>query len=78
MGVWQRIKTSKGGIAVLAIGSLCTLAYIPVWYHVNFVPKHDMSKPLPRSAAMRGAYVNTGSRDIGPDRPIDHPEHQDK
>ena len=27
----------------------------------------DFSKPLSPSATMRGAYLNTGSRDIGPD-----------
>lgn len=27
----------------------------------------DVSGPLPRQAAVRGPYTNTGSRDVGPD-----------
>ena len=27
----------------------------------------DASRPLPRQAAVRGPYTNTGSRDVGPD-----------
>lgn len=30
----------------------------------------DGSKGLPAQANMRGAYVNTGSRDVGPDKPL--------
>ncbi|KAK9158706.1 hypothetical protein Scep_005280 [Stephania cephalantha] len=30
-------------------------------------PVIDSSKPLPPQATFRGPYVNTGSRDIGPD-----------
>uniref|UniRef100_A0A0D9ZGX3 Uncharacterized protein n=1 Tax=Oryza glumipatula TaxID=40148 RepID=A0A0D9ZGX3_9ORYZ len=30
-------------------------------------PIIDSSKPLPPQATFRGPYVNTGSRDIGPD-----------
>ncbi|KAK8952277.1 hypothetical protein KSP39_PZI004771 [Platanthera zijinensis] len=32
-------------------------------------PVIDSSKPLPPQATFRGPYVNTGSRDIGPDSP---------
>lgn len=28
----------------------------------------DGSKGLPAQASMRGAYMNTGSRDVGPDQ----------
>ncbi|XP_044477554.1 uncharacterized protein LOC123204813 [Mangifera indica] len=31
-------------------------------------PVIDSSKPLPPQATFRGPYINTGSRDIGPDR----------
>jgi hypothetical protein len=34
---------------------------------MNYVPKHNPQDPLPRSATIRGAYINSGSRDIGPD-----------
>ena len=30
-------------------------------------PQIDSSKPLPRQAAIRGPYTNTGSRDVGLD-----------
>ncbi|XP_074564710.1 uncharacterized protein LOC141821212 [Curcuma longa] len=30
-------------------------------------PVIDYSKPLPPQATFRGPYMNTGSRDIGPD-----------
>ncbi|MQM05775.1 hypothetical protein Taro_038592, partial [Colocasia esculenta] len=30
-------------------------------------PIIDSSKPLPPQATFRGPYINTGSRDIGPD-----------
>ncbi|KAI3450639.1 hypothetical protein Pfo_007304 [Paulownia fortunei] len=30
-------------------------------------PVIDASKPLPPQATFRGPYINTGSRDIGPD-----------
>ncbi|XP_060169672.1 uncharacterized protein LOC132600485 [Lycium barbarum] len=30
-------------------------------------PLIDSSKPLPPQATFRGPYINTGSRDIGPD-----------
>ncbi|CAN4119426.1 unnamed protein product [Withania somnifera] len=31
------------------------------------IPVIDSSKPLPPQATFRGPYINTGSRDIGPD-----------
>ncbi|XP_042067813.1 uncharacterized protein LOC121811087 [Salvia splendens] len=33
-------------------------------------PVIDSSKPLPPQATFRGPYINTGSRDIGPDSKI--------
>ncbi|KAL7153975.1 hypothetical protein ABFS83_04G204000 [Erythranthe nasuta] len=33
-------------------------------------PVIDSSKPLPPQATFRGPYVNTGSRDVGPDARI--------
>jgi hypothetical protein len=36
-------------------------------------PIIDSSKPLPPQATFRGPYVNTGSRDIGPD-PTEYPK----
>ena len=34
------------------------------------LPQVDGNKELPAHTSMRGAYINTGSRDAGPDRPI--------
>ncbi|KAH7662927.1 hypothetical protein IHE45_14G019700 [Dioscorea alata] len=36
-------------------------------------PVIDSSKPLPPQATFRGPYINTGSRDIGPD-PTTYPK----
>ncbi|KAK3020297.1 hypothetical protein RJ639_045795 [Escallonia herrerae] len=36
-------------------------------------PVIDSSKPLPPQATFRGPYINTGSRDVGPDYQI-HPK----
>ncbi|XP_044955941.1 uncharacterized protein LOC123406985 [Hordeum vulgare subsp. vulgare] len=36
-------------------------------------PIIDSTKPLPPQATFRGPYVNTGSRDIGPD-PTEYPK----
>eukprot|EP01018_Ginkgo_biloba_P020359 Gb_41507 [translate_table: standard] len=37
-------------------------------------PVIDPSKPLPPQATFRGPYINTGSRDIGPDHGRDPPK----
>ncbi|KAL6754855.1 hypothetical protein V8C86DRAFT_3138287 [Haematococcus lacustris] len=65
-----RIAGSKAATAILAVGGICTLALGPVLYRVKYAPKLDPDQSRPRSAAMRGAYVNSGSLDIGPDKPI--------
>uniref|UniRef100_A0A7N0U763 Uncharacterized protein n=1 Tax=Kalanchoe fedtschenkoi TaxID=63787 RepID=A0A7N0U763_KALFE len=33
----------------------------------NNKPVIDSSRPLPPQATFRGPYINTGSRDVGPD-----------
>ncbi|XP_078446188.1 uncharacterized protein LOC144715165 [Wolffia australiana] len=38
-------------------------------------PVIDSSKPLPPQATFRGPYINTGSRDIGPDATTSYPKH---
>ena len=40
--------------------------HLPSPVHVPF-PQIDPSNPLPRQAAIRGPYTNTGSRDVGLD-----------
>ncbi|KAG2502189.1 hypothetical protein HYH03_000676 [Edaphochlamys debaryana] len=64
------LPKTKGGVALLSIATIVSIAAAPVVYRFKFGPKIDVDKPLPRNTATRGAYVNTGSRDAGPDRPI--------
>ncbi|KAJ1701912.1 hypothetical protein LUZ63_001691 [Rhynchospora breviuscula] len=57
--------------AVLAAG-LLTFAAGGLAFPFYFVksknkPIIDSTKPLPPQATFRGPYINTGSRDIGPD-----------
>ncbi|KAL3683179.1 hypothetical protein R1sor_001201 [Riccia sorocarpa] len=51
----------------LAAFAGCGLAF-PFFLRRNTAPIIDASKALPPQAIMRGPYVNTGSRDVGPDR----------
>ncbi|PNH06288.1 hypothetical protein TSOC_007359 [Tetrabaena socialis] len=64
------LPRSKGGIALLTVASITGVAFTPVFYYMFLAPKVDTSKPMPRGMNTRGAYVNSGSRDAGPDRPI--------
>lgn len=61
---------SKGKVALVTVGSIMTVAFTPVVYYMLFAPKIDVNQPLPKGMQTRGAYVNSGSRDIGPDRPV--------
>lgn len=38
-----------------------------IWFRSSRQPVIDPSKPLPPQATFRGPYINTGSRDVGPD-----------
>jgi len=60
------------GVTIVAIAgiSLCCLAFAYPFLFVNKHTKqqrHDPSRPLPPNVSMRGAYINSGSKDIGPD-----------
>jgi hypothetical protein len=57
-------------MSVGILGSLGLTAFFPVWYHVVCIPKHDPLNPLPRSASVRGAYINSGSKDVGPEKDV--------
>lgn len=50
------------GLVVLVAGG----ALFPYWYSGRGV-HIDRSKSLPDQAAVRGAYINSGSKDVGPD-----------
>lgn len=55
-----------GGTLVALLAAAGAGASFPFYYARGAV-KTDISKPLPETAIMRGPYVNTGSRDVGPD-----------
>ncbi|KAK9817708.1 hypothetical protein WJX72_000976 [[Myrmecia] bisecta] len=66
---------SKGFTNKLLAGSLVSLVVLgglfPVWLAKGGAKKTDQSKALPAQSAIRGAYTNVGSRDIGPDPTYD-------
>nr|DAD28612.1 TPA_asm: hypothetical protein HUJ06_030080 [Nelumbo nucifera] len=54
---------ASGLVAFAAAG----LAFPFLFVTTKTKPVIDSSKPLPPQATFRGPYINTGSRDIGPD-----------
>ncbi|OMO84388.1 hypothetical protein CCACVL1_10831 [Corchorus capsularis] len=52
-----------GGLLAFAAGGLA----FPFYMATSKRPVIDSSKPLPPQATFRGPYINTGSRDVGPD-----------
>ncbi|KAH7542112.1 uncharacterized protein LOC107410687 [Ziziphus jujuba] len=56
--------------AIVATGLLAFagagLAF-PFYMASSRTPVIDPTKPLPPQATFRGPYINTGSRDVGPD-----------
>lgn len=63
-----RPGSSNARLAVgLALG-IALVGALPISFLV--IGKTDTSKPLPANNRIRGAYVNTQSNDIGPDRPL--------
>lgn len=67
----QRTRFSNGKLALAAGLCIAMVGLAPV-AHMMFSPasRVDGNKGLPVQANMRGAYVNTGSRDVGPDKPL--------
>jgi hypothetical protein len=67
----QRTRISNGKLALAAGICISLIGLAPV-AHLMLSPasKVDGSKGLPAQASMRGAYINTGSRDVGPDNPV--------
>eukprot|EP00201_Polytomella_parva_P003993 CAMPEP_0175078126 /NCGR_PEP_ID=MMETSP0052_2-20121109/23891_1 /TAXON_ID=51329 ORGANISM="Polytomella parva, Strain SAG 63-3" /NCGR_SAMPLE_ID=MMETSP0052_2 /ASSEMBLY_ACC=CAM_ASM_000194 /LENGTH=79 /DNA_ID=CAMNT_0016347905 /DNA_START=30 /DNA_END=269 /DNA_ORIENTATION=+ len=60
---------SKGYIAFVSIAAIGSVAAAPIIYKMFYIKNNfDPNKPMPRSAAIRGAYINSGSKDIGPDK----------
>ncbi|MED6136943.1 hypothetical protein PIB30_060419 [Stylosanthes scabra] len=52
-----------GGLLAFASAGLA----FPFYMASSKKPVIDSTKPLPPQATFRGPYINTGSRDIGPD-----------
>ncbi|XXG85361.1 hypothetical protein AAC387_Pa11g0450 [Persea americana] len=59
----RNVVLATGLVAFAAAG----LAFPFFFVTSRTKPVIDSSKPLPPQATFRGPYVNTGSRDIGPD-----------
>ncbi|KAL8115590.1 uncharacterized protein LOC141666810 [Apium graveolens] len=53
------------GLLAFAGGGLAFPFYMAT--RSSKTPVIDSSKPLPPQATFRGPYINTGSRDVGPD-----------
>jgi hypothetical protein len=65
----QRTRISNGKLALIAGVCIAMVGLAPV-AHMFLSPasRVDGNKGLPAQASMRGAYMNTGSRDVGPDK----------
>nr|DAD39097.1 TPA_asm: hypothetical protein HUJ06_013420 [Nelumbo nucifera] len=53
--------------AIVASGLVAFVAAGLAFPFLFTKPVIDSSKPLPPQATFRGPYINTGSRDLGPD-----------
>ena len=49
------------------LGARARRPHVPDPLFLSLPPQPDPATTLPRQAAVRGAYTNTGSRDAGPD-----------
>ncbi|KAJ1397762.1 hypothetical protein SESBI_31554 [Sesbania bispinosa] len=58
----RNLMVATGLIAFAAAG----MAF-PFYMASSRKPVIDPTKPLPPQATFRGPYINTGSRDVGPD-----------
>ncbi|XP_030521048.1 uncharacterized protein LOC115734418 [Rhodamnia argentea] len=65
----RNVAVASGLVAFVAAG----LAFPFYMASSRANPVIDSSKPLPPQATFRGPYINTGSRDIGPDHQT-HPK----
>ncbi|XP_057456063.1 uncharacterized protein LOC130747213 [Lotus japonicus] len=58
----RNLAVAGGLVAFVSVG----LAF-PFYMASSKKPVIDPTKPLPPQATFRGPYINTGSRDVGPD-----------
>ncbi|GAB2274684.1 hypothetical protein Dimus_009454 [Dionaea muscipula] len=66
LGAMSRSRNVIVAVGLLAFAG-AGLAFPFYMATLNTGPVIDSSKPLPPQATFRGPYINTGSRDIGPD-----------
>ncbi|XP_004506115.1 uncharacterized protein [Cicer arietinum] len=62
MGRGRNLAVAAGLVVFASAG----MAF-PFYMASSKKPVIDPTKPLPPQATFRGPYINTGSRDIGPD-----------
>jgi hypothetical protein len=63
------VRSGRLGLGLLV--GLVGLGMGPVaWMFLSPYSRVNADRPLPSQAAVRGAYVNAGSQDAGPDRPL--------
>ncbi|ESR37674.1 hypothetical protein CICLE_v10029644mg [Citrus x clementina] len=69
--LWRFFSMARSRNAIVATGlvvfAAAGLAFPFYMASSTSKPVIDSSKPLPPQATFRGPYINTGSRDIGPD-----------
>ncbi|WIA20171.1 hypothetical protein OEZ86_013815 [Tetradesmus obliquus] len=64
-----RTRISNGKLAIGVLVGFAALGLGPV-AHMMLNPSVDGNRELPSHMTMRGAYINSGSKDAGPDRPL--------
>lgn len=65
---WKKLEAHQ--VYTLVFCGVMVFGFGPVITAFRATPRMDPNAPLPRQAQIRGAYVNTGSRDVGPDKPL--------
>jgi hypothetical protein len=67
----QRLGARSGRLGLGLLVGFVGLGMGPVaWMFLSPSSRVNADRPLPSQAAVRGAYVNAGSQDAGPDRPL--------
>lgn len=65
-----RVTRSNSTLAVALAATIAAAGLFPVWYLMYGAARVPAETHLPSSAQVRGAYINSGSKDVGPDRPV--------
>ena len=77
-GMAQRARNLRVGFALTAFAGAC--GAIPLWYTKRMadagINLQQQEKPLSGTQTIRGAYINTGSKDAGVDPDWDFKERR--